>query len=80
MKVKELIEILQDCDPDTDINVLLHLPNRPYGGGILEPIHTVKPIVDQDTNKVNYFIDTGIGEEGRFQAYMDEKEGEKPDK
>jgi hypothetical protein len=65
MKVKELIESLKEFDPNAEIRVLFPLPNRPIGGK-LEPIFEVKPCVDQDSNKTFYVIDTGIGEEGRF--------------
>lgn len=42
MKVRELIESLQECDPNGEIQVLFPLPNRPIGG-TLEPIFEIKP-------------------------------------
>lgn len=68
MKVKELIESLKKCDPNAEIKVLFPLPNRPIGGR-LEPIFSVHPCIDQDSNKTHYVIDTGIGEDGRYEAY-----------
>jgi len=70
MKVGELLEILKDCDPNTEMNILFPLPTCPHAWGNLKPIHSVKPIVDQDTNTINYYIDTGVGKKGRFQAYI----------
>jgi hypothetical protein len=32
MKVKELIEILNQCNSNAEIKVLFPLPNRPIGG------------------------------------------------
>ncbi|WP_226530891.1 hypothetical protein [Metabacillus niabensis] len=72
MKVKELIESLKECDPNAEIQVLFPLPNRPIGG-ILEPIFEVKPSINQDSNKTHYVIDTGIGEEGRYETFKKEK-------
>lgn len=68
MKVKELIESLKKCDPNAEIKVLFPLPNRQIGGR-LEPIFSVYPCIDQDSNKTSYVIDTGIGEEGRYESY-----------
>jgi hypothetical protein len=68
MKVKELIESLKEFDQNAEIRVLFPLPNRPIGG-TLEPIFNVHPCIDQDTNKIHYVIDTGIGEEGRYEAH-----------
>lgn len=72
MKVKELIKILNQCEPNAEISVLFPVPNRPIGG-MLEPIFDVKSSVDQDSNKTNYVIDTGIGESGRYEAYNKKK-------
>ncbi|MCE4048959.1 MULTISPECIES: hypothetical protein [Bacillaceae] len=54
MKVREVLEIIKDFNQNTEINVLLPLANRPYGGGNLEPIHSVKHVVDQDINKIKF--------------------------
>ncbi|MFS0560928.1 hypothetical protein AB1K91_09325 [Terribacillus sp. 179-K 1B1 HS] len=72
MKVNEMIEMLKNCDPDSEIKVLFPLPNRPTGGQ-LENVYNVKSVIDQDSNKTFYVIDTGIGEEGRHQAYISNK-------
>lgn len=72
MKVKDLIKQLQHLEQEAEIRVLFPLPDRP-NGGTLEPIFKVKPLIDQDTSKVNYSIDTGIGEEGRYEAYRRDK-------
>jgi hypothetical protein len=48
MKVKELIEILNQCDSNAEIRILLPLPNRPIGE-TLEPIFEIKPCIDQDS-------------------------------
>lgn len=72
MKVKELIKTLKECDPNAEIKVLFPLPNRPIGG-TLEPIFEVKPFIDQDSNKTNYAIDTGIREESRYKTYQSNK-------
>ncbi|WP_028393940.1 hypothetical protein [Bacillus cihuensis] len=69
MKIKELIGILRECDPEAEIKVLFPLPNRPLGG-ILEPIFDVTPSIDQDLNKTNYVIDTGIGVEERYKTFQ----------
>lgn len=68
MKVHELIERLKECNPESEVNVLVPLPNRPIGGRI-EPVFDIIPSIHQDTNKVIYLIDTGIGEEGRYHAH-----------
>lgn len=68
MKVKELMELLKECNPNAEIRVLFPLLNRPIGG-TLEPIFNVYPCVDQDENKTNYVIDTGIGEDGRYEVH-----------
>lgn len=65
MKVKELIQQLQALDQEAEIRVLIPLPHRPLSGD-LEPIHSIDPCFDQDTNELNYVIDTGIGKEGRL--------------
>lgn len=68
MKVGELIESLKKCERNAEIKVLFPLPDRPIGGK-LEPIFSVYPCIDQDSNKTSYTIDTGIGEERRYEAY-----------
>jgi len=73
MKVNELIDLLEKCDQNAEIKVLFPLPNRPYGG-TLEPIFSVTPSIDQDTNKTNFVIDTGIGEEGRYEEFKRKRE------
>lgn len=74
MNVKELKEILENCDPDAEIRVLFPLTKRPFLGN-LEPILNIEPIFDQDTNKTGYMIDTGIGASGRYEKYQKEKNG-----
>lgn len=69
MKVKELIQILNQCDSNAEISVLFPLPNRPTGG-TLEPIFNIKPFIDQDSNETHYVIDTGIGEEKRYKTFL----------
>lgn len=73
MKVKELINLLEKCDENAEIKVLFPLPNRPIGGN-LEDVFNISPCIDQDTNKTLFVIDTGIGEEGRYEVYKREKE------
>lgn len=73
MKVSHMIEILRVCDPDAEIKVLFPFPNRPTGG-TLESVFAINPVIDQDSNKVQYAIDTGIGEEGRYKTYIEEKQ------
>lgn len=60
MKVKELVDLLKECDPELEIKVLVPLPNLPLGGRI-EPIHSIDIVIDQDTNKASYVIDIGEG-------------------
>ncbi len=55
------------------MNLLFLLPTCPHAWGNLEPIQSVKPIVDQDTNTINYYRYRGWIE-SRFQAYIAEKE------
>ncbi|WP_102707266.1 hypothetical protein [Terribacillus saccharophilus] len=73
MKVAELIEVLNQCEKNAEIKVNLSIPKRPTGG-TLETIYSVKPVIDQETNKVSYMIDTGIGEEGRYREYKLKRE------
>lgn len=73
MKVKDLIDILQDCDSEAEIRVLFPLPNRPIGGH-LEPIFNITSSTDQDTNQMHYVIDTGIGEKKRYDAFYIKKD------
>ncbi|PAF38820.1 hypothetical protein CHH58_05190 [Terribacillus saccharophilus] len=72
MTVSEMIELLKKCNQESEIKVLFPFPNRPTGGQ-LEDIYGVKSIIDQDSNKIHYTIDTGIGEEGRYRAYISNK-------
>ncbi|MFJ6414535.1 hypothetical protein ACIQLG_17285 [Terribacillus saccharophilus] len=72
MKVSEMIELLKKCNQESEIKVLFPFPNRPTGGR-LEDIYSIKSVIDQDSNKIHYTIDTGIGEEGRYRAYTSNK-------
>jgi len=72
MKVKELMEILKECDPELEIKVLIPLPNRPSGGR-LEPIHSIEVAFDQDTYKPGYIMDIGEGQSVRWEQYLKEK-------
>lgn len=56
MKVKKLIEMLNELDQELEITVLEKIPNRPYGGGSMKPIHEVTIVYDQDTNIPQYVI------------------------
>lgn len=67
VKVKDLITQLQRLEQEAEIKVLFPLPNRPIGG-TLESIFEIKSYIDQDSNKTHYAIDTGIGEEARYET------------
>ncbi|MGG4409340.1 antitoxin VbhA family protein [Niallia taxi] len=72
MKVKDLMALLNKCDPESEIFVLREFPHRPFGGTLV-PISDISNSIDQDTGKTNYIIETGIGEAGRSDVYLKSK-------
>lgn len=56
MKVSELINRLNELDPDVTIRVVVPIEGRPHGGGFLKEIVEVSEGFDQDTNKLGYAI------------------------
>ncbi|WMT41749.1 hypothetical protein RE628_04465 [Paenibacillus sp. D2_2] len=56
MKVRELVQILEQLDQDQVIRVVVPIEGRPHGGGFLKEVSEVSEIFDQDTNKPSYVI------------------------
>lgn len=54
MNVKELIQRLQECNPEAEVRIALLKKYRPVG---TRPITSVEPYFDQDTSKVTYIIE-----------------------
>lgn len=56
MKVKQLIEQLQNLNSETAVKVLKANPNKGYSG-LLHPIENITTVIDQDTNKGFYVLE-----------------------
>jgi len=58
VKVKELIEELQELDPNAEVRITLRKGWRPIN---TKPIPKLEPVFDQDTNRLGFYaIDVEI--------------------
>ncbi len=58
MKVKELIKQLQSLEPESEVFVSVRKGYRPIS--VLKQINGIEEILEQDTNRINYYIDVDI--------------------
>ena len=66
MKVKELIEKLEELNPEIELELFTRDPKRPtLGTGFVHKIQDVEfeRIVDQDTNKAYYAMEIMVKKE-----------------